>query len=227
MPLDHTIFGEGIYTPQEAARLIGGSPMDIVRWTRGTSTSNPIWHAHYEGLDDSTAISFLDLIEVRVVRAFRKAKVSLQSVRSAIKIAQEKYGIERPLSSLHFKTEGKDIVFQAIEDDENYESLSRKNPGQKIFGKIVDLSLRDLDYEDGRAARWRPINHSKIILDPARSFGAPIIEDLGISTATLARESKLGLSAREISNLYEIPLKMVAAALRYEAYLDKNDQGLI
>lgn len=225
MPLDQSIFGEGVYTPQEAARLIGGSPADIVRWTRGSTQSEPIWRARYIELDDSTAISFLDLIEVRVVRAFRNAGVSLQTVRNAIKIAQERYKIERPLSSLDFKVDGKEIVFRALEDDENYESLSHRHPGQKLFGRIVDLSLKDLDYENGRAVRWRPTADKEVILDPRRLFGSPILDKYGIATAVLAAENKLGLSASQISKLYEVPFKLVKAALRYEASLDKNDPG--
>lgn len=227
MPLDQTIFGEGIYTPQEAARLIGGSPLDIIRWTRGTSNNMPVWHAHYSDFEESTAISFLDLVETRVVRAFRRSGIPLQSVRTAISIAQERYGIERPLSSLEFKTDGKEIVFCALENDGNYESLSRKNPGQKLFGSIVDLSLRDLDYEDGRAVRWWPTRDDAIVLDPKRSFGAPILEKFGIATSVLADESRNGLRPAEIARLYEIPAKLVNAALRYEASLDKNDSGTI
>ncbi|WP_157935804.1 hypothetical protein [Paracoccus zhejiangensis] len=227
MPLDHEIFGEGVYTPQQAARLIGGSAVDIIRWTRGTSSSEPIWNARYSAFDDSTAISFLDLIETRVVGAFRRAGVSLQAVRTAILIAQEKYGIERPLSSLSFKTDGKEIVFKALEDEENYESLSRKNPGQKIFGKIVELSLRDLDYENGRVVRWRPTADKEVIIDPRRSFGAPILEKYGISTGTLLGEHKLGMTASQIGKLYEIPTKYVNSAIKYERSLDKHDPSTI
>lgn len=227
MPLDQVIFGEGVYTPKEAARLIGGSPLDIIRWTRGTANIAPVWHARYSEFEDSTAISFLDLVETRVVRAFRRSGVSLQAVRAAISIAQERYGIERPLSSLEFKTDGKEIVFCALENDGNSESLSRKNPGQKLFGSIVDLSLKDLDYENGRAVRWRPTADEEVVLDPKRSFGAPILEKFGISTSVLADESRNGLRPAQIARLYEIPPKLVNAALRYEASLDKNDPGTV
>jgi len=48
VPLDDSIFGEGIYTPREAARLVGGTPQEVLRWTRGSGTSEPLWNAYYQ-----------------------------------------------------------------------------------------------------------------------------------------------------------------------------------
>ena len=115
MALDGSIFGQGIYKPREAARLIGATSQDVIRWTRGSGPNEPIWTAHYQFIEDSSEISFLDLVELRVVRALRSNGISLQAIRYAIGYAKQKFSIERPLSALIFKTDGPEILVDALE----------------------------------------------------------------------------------------------------------------
>lgn len=222
MPLDFDIFGEGIYTPRDAARLLGASHHDVLRWTRGSGTSDPLWHAHYQFMDDTTEISFIDLIEIRAVRALRKAGISLQAIRFAIKCAEEKYGIPRPLSSLQFKTDGTEILMEAVEQDGDYVSLAAKRPGQKVFSKLISQSVKDLEYEGGQAARWRPENSPDVIIDPRRSFGAPILDAFGISTDTIYKDYQAGQVPAYLAKVYELPKKLVIEAISFEQALDSG-----
>lgn len=228
MPLDTEILGHGVYTPREAARLVGSTPQQVIRWTRGSGQNDPLWHAYFEFVEDSAEISFLDLIEVRVVRAMRRAGISLQAIRFAISFAQEKYNIERPLASRAFQTDGTEILMDAVENDGEFVSLSKKRPGQKVFREIIRQSLNDLEYDGGMAARWRPDKHKSIVIDPARYFGDPILDAFGISSAMLYREFLEFENAKYLANIYEIPLKSVKEAIRFEASLDqasKADDG--
>jgi hypothetical protein len=52
MALDNKILGLGVYTPREAARLVGTDPQQVLRWTRGSGPNEPLWNAHYQFLDD-------------------------------------------------------------------------------------------------------------------------------------------------------------------------------
>lgn len=223
MPLDADIFGQGIYSPRQAARLVNGTAQEVLRWTRGSGPNDPLWNAHYQYLDDTTELSFADLVEVRVVKALRRASVSFQAIRFAIGFAQEKYGVERPLVNLEFRTDGKEILIKALEHDGEFESLSKKRPGQKVFGEIVRQSLRDLEYDDGTAARWRPAKHRKIIIDPSRQFGQPIVDDFGIATDTLYKEFKEFKEIKYLAKIYDLPETDVESAIRYEHSLDQVD----
>lgn len=225
MPFDVDIFGEGIYTPRQAARLIHGTSQEVLRWTRGSGPNGPLWSAHYSELDDTTEISFFDLIELRVVKAFRGAGISLQSIRYAIDFAQDKYGVEHPLSSLRFKTDGREILMEALEQDGNYVSLSKRQPGQKVFTEIVRQSLRDLEYDDQTVARWRPSIAKFVVIDPKRSFGDPILDEFGVSTEVLLREYNVFLSADYLSKIYEIPVKYVRDALAFERSLQEDSSS--
>jgi uncharacterized protein (DUF433 family) len=228
LPLDASIFGQGIYTPRQAARLVGTTPQEVLRWTRGSGPNDPLWSAYYHELENSTELNFADLIELRVVKAFRRASVSLQSIRFAIDFAQERYGVDRPLVNLEFRTDGTEILMNALELDGEYVSLSKKRAGQKVFAKIVEQSLQDLEYDDGTAARWRPTQHKDIVLDPQRQFGQPILDESGISTELLLRElSEIG-DESYLAKIYEIPKHAVKAAVRYEASLQPSDgQGSV
>ena len=227
LPLDQDILGRGIYTPREAARLVGGSSQEVLRWTRGSGPNEPLWKAHYQFIDDTSEISFQDLIEVRVVRAMRKKGISLQSIRFAIDYATKKLGVSRPLSSLDFKIDGTEILMAAVENDGNVLSLSKKYPGQKIFKDIVAQSLDDLEYEGDKVARWRPKGHAAIVIDPSRSFGDPILDDFGISTATLRAEFDCFQDERYLAKIYEIPLTAVNRALKNEHHLDEKGKSIV
>lgn len=223
MPLDATIFGQGIYTPRQAARLVGTTPQEVLRWTRDSGPNDPLWIAYYHYVENSTELNFADLIELRVVKAFRRASVSLQSIRFAISFAQEKYGVDRPLVNLEFRTDGSEILMKALEHDGEYVSLAKKRPGQKVFAKIIEQSLHDLEYDEGTAARWRPARHRDIILDPQRQFGQPILDTAGISTELLFRELSEYGDEGYLAKIYDIPEHAVKAAVRYEASLQASD----
>jgi uncharacterized protein (DUF433 family) len=232
MALDGSIFGEGIYRPREAARLIGATPQDVLRWTRGSAASEPIWAAHYQFIENSTEISFIDLVELRVVRALRINGVSLQSIRYAINFAKDRFGIDRPLSALTFKTDGPEILVEAIENDGELVSLSKKRPGQKVFKKIIDQSVSGLEYDGLRPKRWRPNIAKHIVIDPNRSFGSPLVEEFGISTQAIYRDWARYNDIKYISRLYEIDESFVRDAIKYESNLNKvegmrSGQGLI
>ncbi len=224
MPLDESILGQGVYTPREAARLVGTTPQQILRWTRGSGPNEPLWKAHYQFLDDDvTEISFLDLVEVRVVTALRRADISMQAIRFAIDFAQVKYGIERPLASQSFKTDGSEILMEAIEGEDDLVSLSKKRPGQKVFKEIIFQSLNDLEYEDEIAARWRPRGYSAVVIDPRRHFGDPILDTFGLSTGIIYKEFKQFQDYRYLSNTYEVPQNVLKTCVAFESNLDRAD----
>lgn len=222
MPLDDAILGRGVYTPREAARLIGTSAQQVLRWTRGSGPNPPLWRAHYQFLDeDITEISFLDLVEVRVVAALRRASISLQAIRFAISFAEEKYALDRPLASQSFKTDGTEILMDAVEKDGEFVSLSKKRPGQKVFREIISQSLNDLEYEGNLAARWRPRQFSSVIIDPSRHFGDPILDKYGVSTGVVSKEFKEFNDLAYLSKIYEIPSAELKACISFEQSLDE------
>lgn len=222
MPLDFDILGQGIYSPNQAARLVGSSVAEVLRWTRGSESRAPLWSAYYSRIENSTALNFLDLIELRVVKRLRSAGLSLQSIRYARDLATDKFGIDRPLASEKFQTDGLEVFMEASEKSEELWSLSKKRPGQKVFSSVIEQSLKDLEFDEGLASRWRPSKTPAVVIDPARQFGAPVLDEYSISTFVLMSEMQIFNDARYLSKLYEVPLRLVKQALSYEKSLDRQ-----
>jgi uncharacterized protein (DUF433 family) len=225
LPLDGAIIGEGIYAPREAARLIGATSADVIRWTRGSGASGPIWKGHYQFLADSPEISFLDLVELRVVQALRNAGISLQAIRFAIGYVKKAYSIDRPLSSRQFKTDGSEILMDAIEEDGEYVSLSKGKAGQKIFSRIVAQSVSGLEYDGDHVRLWRPDSATHVVIDPQRAFGTPLLEDYGVSTEVLFRDWQRTKDYGYLGRLYEIEESHIRNAVRYEAGLTETQKA--
>ena len=207
------VIGHGVYPLRRAAALIGTTPAKLRRWTRGTSKSDPLFTARYRGLD-TTELSFIDLVEARVVNALRAEGISLQAIRTAIEIAKDLFGEDRPFASSRFRTDGAE-VFLELERDGSLHRLSRRMPGQGVFPSVVGPTLKDIDYGDGRAQRWTPAGHPTVVIDPARAFGRSIIATTGVPTETLAASAaRHGIELTALD--FEVDEADVAAAVAFE-----------
>ena len=199
---------------------MGLKPQDVRRWTRGSGPTLPLWNAYFQELNDSSEISFLDLIEVRVVSSLRRNGISIQAIRFAIQYAQQQFNIDRPLATLRFKTDGKEILIDAIEEDGELTSLNPRRAGQKVFNKIVQQSLIDLEFENERPVRWKPKNARSVVIDPERVFGSPILDEYGISTRVIYDEYLSYKNLNYLSNIYEVPKNILQNAINFERSLD-------
>lgn len=224
MTTEHRIFGEGVYSPRQAARLIGTSSQNVLRWTRGSGPSLPLWRGYYQSVNDAQEVSFADLIDLRIVVAFRKVGLTLQAIRFAIEKVKEVLKDDRPLNSYDFRTDGGSIMAEL--SDGNLVSLSKAHLGQKIFGDVIRQSLKDVEYDGGRAARWRPAFAPGIVIDPSRQFGDPLLDSFGIASRVLADEVSQGRSVSYVSRLYEIAESDVRQALKFERELDRQHEKL-
>src|SRR6266436_615119 len=114
------LFSTGIYTVPDAARLSGVSTWRIRRWLRGyrfrtkkrQHHSRPLWHGQLEPIENSLALGFLDLIEIRFVDAFLKAGVSWTILRAAHERGVRMFGSSHPFCKNQFETDGRDIFVE-------------------------------------------------------------------------------------------------------------------
>ena len=219
-------FGVGLYSYADAARFIGTESRELRRWMKGYSTTRlgethqyePLWCSQLvdAGID---GIGFRDLIELRFVRLFETAGVPLILIRRTIDELRERLGKEYPFTSTSFKTDGKRIFMEMLNDngDKALVDVVRR---QDVMPKVIGPSLREgieLNVNE-EATRWYPIPRSKsVVFDPSRSFGQPILTDFGVPTAALAEAVKAeGGDAKRVARLYEIPVAAVRKALAFE-----------
>lgn len=232
------IFGKGVYSAPEGLRLLNFQRSEgeerkvsrhtVHRWLCGYTFKNdegegysaPLWQPDYAGEGGDLEISFRDLIELRFVKAFRDAGLSLATIRSCFQHAVEAVKDARPFSTQRFRTDGKTIFLESTRDVHEGEMLDLRCR-QHVFRTVIAPSLKDLEFDADAVARWFPMGlaHKDIVVDPARAFGRPIVAEGGVPTEILAQAVAVEGSEEQVARLYEVPLAAVRTAVAFEARL--------
>ena len=225
---EYRLIGTGIYTVPEAARLSRVPAPRIRRWIRGYTfptlagahRSAPIFTSDLEPIDGAYALSFLDLQEVIFVDAFLRAGISWKTMRLAHHAAEERIG-RHPFSIGRFSTDGHRIFLDLMEDlatpDAAFQELVTN---QLEFRRLLMTYLVKLDFREGQAIRWWPVGKKRrILVDPQRSFGQPIVSREGVPTAILARAFNVERSVAVVARWYAVRPRSVEDAVEFEAAL--------
>ena len=142
------LIGVGIYTPAEAAKLIGTESREVKRWLFGYAfrahgasdrrNSPPLWTSQHA--EDGQLVGFRDLLELRIVKAFVKHGVSLLVIRRVLENAQQMFGHSYPFTAMRFLTDGRTIFHEASKHsgDGGLTDLKSK---QVVFTEVIRHSL--------------------------------------------------------------------------------------
>ena len=233
--------GTGIYTLSEAERLINVPARKIRRWLYGynfpkrsgegkiQAFSDPLWLPQLSKDDyDAEVIGFNDLLEVRFVAAFVEHGVPLVVVRRCLETAREVFGADYPMTSGSFKTDGKTIFADAVQKSAKEGALIDLKSRQLAFKNIITPSLYGgIEYDGKRASKWYPQGRRQhIVLDPARQFGSPIVEETGTPTdvlyASYLAEGETPQAVTRTARIYETPMKFVESAIAFEQGLRRT-----
>lgn len=225
--MDKTLLGVGIYTIPEAARLTGVSGELIRRllWgyqhrsKSGMTRHEPLWTSQIPTIEDTRALGFRDLIEIKFVAHFRQSGISLQSIRKTIDRATALLEQSYPLSSVRFKSLGKRIFAEVLEEHEK-KLVFDLYTGQLLLSFMWDTLYDALDYSEyDQLTRWFPLGKDRrIVVDPGRSFGKPISLE-GVPTTVLASALQAEKSAENVAYWYKVDPDSVRDADEYERAL--------
>ena len=102
--------GKGIYEPSFASRITRIPTRSIKRCLLGYKEYSPVIRGEYGLVDGKPFLSFLDLIEVRFLYAFKKLGVSWTTIREAAEKARDLLETSHPFSTKRFSTDGKNIL---------------------------------------------------------------------------------------------------------------------
>lgn len=214
--------GLGIYTVADAARLTGVSSPRIARWLCGYEhgpaharrKSERVWRSDLPAGDGAPALSFRDLMEVRFVAAFRRAGLSWSTLRAAHFAASSEFKSNHPFSTNRFRTDGRS-VFLDLKGHTQEQGVIEICTRQAYFDQIMRQEFKDIEIAGDELLRWWPLGLGRrVVVDPARSFGAPIVTE-GVATQTIALASKAN-TLTEISRWYEIERTSVRDAIEFE-----------
>lgn len=219
--------GLGVYNLAEASRLTNVPRHYIRRWTVGYTYKlhdkpqfmPPIIGREHVGGD--VLLTFADLIEIRFLNHFRKHGVSSQALRIASYRAQEFLGRPRPFSTQMFKTDGITILAEITKGTEDKVLLDLVK-SQYAFNKVISPYLfKGLEFNVLKEPkRWWPMGEERsVVIDPQRSFGAPIVVRSGVPTKILARAMKSESSIKLVARWFEVEEQEVTDAAEYESQL--------
>jgi uncharacterized protein (DUF433 family) len=219
------------YSVAEAAHYLRMPEETLRSWVAGrlylvggkSKRSRPLIH-----LDDPKRqyLSFINLVEAHVLAAIRRRHgVMLPKVRNALDYLRRQFRIERPLIDQTFQTDGLDLFVERYG-----ELINASREGQRAMKEIIGVYLKRI----ARDAKGLPIrlypftrdtqaevaaasNPRVVVVNPAVSFGRPVIAGTGIPVSSVYERYKAGDSVADLARDYRLEISAIEEAIRCEA----------
>jgi uncharacterized protein (DUF433 family) len=197
------------YQIAEAAEYAQIAPQTVIAWHK-------IEAALLRERDKRAALSYLQLIEVAVVAAFRKAGVPMKRIRAARAYAATMLKSEYPFAEYRFKENGRHLFLDSAHIDLKDNTVLQADESGQLAWESVIGRLREFEYEHpGIVLKWHVGGPSSpIIIDPRISFGAPAVR--GTPTWIIRGRYDAGESDSDIADDFGIKRDEVREALKFE-----------
>jgi uncharacterized protein (DUF433 family) len=211
------ILGNGIYSFSEASALTGLSVRRVRAWFEGWNMGGTprgrgrVFRGDYPA---DRAISFFDLIEVKVAGRLRERGISLIALRKAHAALVDLLDTPHPFSRREIYTDGKAMFVRAATTGDLIEIVRR----QHVIPQVLLPYLERVDYDPHTrlAAQWRISDG--VVIDPRRHFGKPIVQSSSMPTALLAQAYQAnGRDLEAVADWYGVTPGEVEAAARFES----------
>ena len=212
-----------MYSPTEASRLTRVPIRRINRWTRGywfahrgkRQWSDPIVGGGAEKIGDAPFLDFADLIEVRCLSALRDRKIGWSAIRLASLRAKTMLGTSHPFSSDRFRVDGRSILAE-IKDEAGDPKLLDLVLDQWVFKGVLATLRKGLHYADKDEPQWWTPLDNRVVVHPARAFGAPVVLPGGIRTRVLYGSFRAEQSYDAVARWYNVTEDAVKDAVQFE-----------
>ena len=163
------------------------------------------------------SLTFADLMEVRFLNAFRHRGVSWTSIRIAAQRVRNLIDSTHPFSSRRFKTDGKTILAEIAHPSHGEQLLDLVRNQWEIHRVVAPMLFAGVEFNDSdEPSLWWPLKGARVVVDPMRAFGAPIVVDGSIQTRVLAAAAKAERSQHAAASMYSVPTRAVRDAVKFE-----------
>ncbi|WP_417889157.1 DUF433 domain-containing protein [Xanthomarina gelatinilytica] len=210
--------GIGIYTASEIAQILRVPYGKVYTWM----------HRYWDGklgakyeekyswqMDGTRAVSFHTFIEFYVMMRFSESGVKPQQVLQAHSELSQMYDTAFPFAKKEvldsISTDGKNIFF-------DIDGVNLTLNGTKQFNlDIIRIFFVNLDFGDNDlASRYWPLGKEKrILIDPKRKFGHPVLVKQNIYPETLYNHYIAGDPIPYLSHIYQVSEQEVKDAIEY------------
>lgn len=210
----------GCYVLRDARRLAGVPEAVSRRFVRHYKGELGLWGGGHQRLGERYYVTFRDLMELRVINAFRSVGLRWPVIVRTAVYGRDRFETDYPFSDRRFQTDGREVFEWGVA---GLEQVS--GSGQLAFERVVGPSLFEpLEYLDDAPVRWYPAEDwgeigigRSVVVDPKRSFGAPVVTDGHIPTSTLYWNFIAeGEDAELVARSYEISVDAVLRAVAFE-----------
>ena len=201
---------------------------EAARYTHVHANTVVAWHKIEQKIlsprEKRARLSYLQLIELAVVAAFRKAKFPLSEIRAAREYVQKEFKSTYPFAEFKFKRYGRSL----FTEDSNKKALFRlfkaNAGGQLAWDELIGPVLEEFHYEhEGIAVRWHLAGVGvPIVIDPRISFGAPSVR--GTPTWIIKGRYDAGERDSVIADDFSLRVSDVRAALKFEGVISGSQQ---
>ena len=212
------VFEVPIYGLTDAAHYLRVPYQTLRYWTRGRGAIEPVIRL---ADTDNPRLSFINLMECHMLSAMRTHyEIHLPKVRKALQTLASMFpSSSHPLIDQPLETDAVDVFIRA-----EGEIINLNKPGQLGFNEFWDMHLhRIARHQDGSIAFFpfverRAADEPKLIMiNPAISFGRPVITGTGIPTVLIASRFHARESISALAKEYGRTDKEIEEAIRWES----------
>jgi uncharacterized protein (DUF433 family) len=207
------------YTPAEAARILSVGYTTLLYWIAGRDGRLPLIEL---AANKPRELSFINLLECHALKAL--------TVRYGLRMPRVRGGLQKlkaitsksphPLLEERFKTDGTSLF---IQESEERAPINLSRGGQMSLKSIVDTYLERISWNADGLVKYYPFvykdqpDEPKVIsMTPMISFGKPVIDGTGISTAVIASRFAAREDPRALAEEYGRSETEIWEAIRWE-----------
>jgi uncharacterized protein (DUF433 family) len=179
-------------------------------------------------LDDHKGqyLSFINLVEAHVLAAIRRRHgVKSPKVRKALDYVHRQFRVEHPLINQAFQTDGLDLFVERYG-----ELINASREGQRVMKEIIGVYLKRIEWDakglpvklypftrDTQADATPAFDPRVVVMNPAVSFGRPVIAGTGIPVSSIYERYKAGDSVADLARDFRLEISAIEEAIRCEA----------
>lgn len=222
------IYDQAAYRATEVARILGLPAGTVNAWCFGHD------YRHRDGsrkqfkrvIEPANSrrreLSFVNLCELHLLGVIRRHHgIKLVQVRKAIDFLRRKLDVPRPLATQRFLTNG-----VALFVEHAGELLNVSEQGQQALRDDFALALARIEFgRHGGPVLLFPFTRNaspggdqprSVVVDPARSFGRPVMTGIYVRTEVIDQRFHAGDTIAEMAEDYGVPAADIEEALRFE-----------
>ena len=214
-----SLLDRAIYSYSDVDRLVGLHTGTARRWLEGYERSGrfyePVLRPERTG---DEVVTWGEMVEARLLAEFRNREVPVQRMRPAIVQLRKEFGAY-PLAHARpfIDVDGRELV-RLVQENVGLErrlQLVVVRNGQLVLANTAERFQSAVEYSEGVAGRLKPEARTPgVVMDPTRAFGQPAVRN--VRTDALAEDYRAGTSTDELADLYDLSVKQVDEALRFE-----------